>query len=60
LESDASRDVTGGMYSKVKTMGELSRKTGAKVIVTSGFNIDHVVQALRGIVPEKATVIEIV
>lgn len=58
LKNDLSRDATGGMYSKIMSMSELSRKTGAKVIVTSGFNHENVVNALRGEIPEKSTVIE--
>ncbi|MGB9827235.1 uridylate kinase [Thermosphaera chiliense] len=58
LKSDVSRDATGGMYSKIMSMSELSRKTGAKVIVTSGFNHENVVNAIRGVTPERSTVIE--
>ncbi|MEM1635188.1 MAG: isopentenyl phosphate kinase [Thermosphaera sp.] len=59
LEEELGRDATGGMFSKVKSMSELSRKTGVKVILTSGFNAEYIVDAVTGKVPKEATVIEV-
>lgn len=57
LKNTSTIDATGGVYSKVLSMSTFSFKTGVDVIITSGFDIESAILAIRGHVPKRATII---
>ena len=57
LKQSKDSDVTGGVYGKVLLMSQLSSSHGLDIIITSGFNVETVTQAILGNRVEKATII---
>jgi len=48
LKAESGRDVTGSIYSKVKSMSIFSEKYGVRIYIVSGFNIADSIKAVRG------------
>jgi isopentenyl phosphate kinase len=57
LKNTATSDATGGIYSKVLSMSTFSFKTGIEVIITSGFDEESTVAAIKGLTPKYGTII---
>ncbi|MCC6040614.1 MAG: uridylate kinase [Desulfurococcaceae archaeon] len=57
LKGTTTSDATGGIYSKVLSMSAFSFKTGIEVIITSGFDEESAVAAIKGLTPKYGTII---
>jgi len=57
LKKTSAIDATGGVYGKVLSMSTFSFKTGIEVIITSGFDVESAILAIRGRFPTRATII---
>lgn len=58
IKESSISDATGGVYNKVLKMSELSEKTGVKVYIVSGFNVESVVKAILGYNDVDGTIID--
>lgn len=58
IKESSVSDATGGVYSKVLKMSEFSEKTGVKVYIVSGFNVESTVNAVLGYGDVDGTIID--
>lgn len=58
LKAESRRDVTGSIYSKVKSMSIFSEKYGVRIYIVSGFNIADSIKAINGAEKVYGTIID--
>ncbi len=57
LRENEKADATGGIYGKVLSMSKLAVELKIDVVVVSGFDVESVIEAIRGGIPRNSTLI---